>query len=130
MCDPNQEQVLCRLEDIPDGNSRGFLRQDGHDRVFAVRIGADAYVYLNACPHEWVSMNFRKDYFMNGDNSEIVCYAHGAHFTIESGLCTSGPCINKALVKVPHRISAGAVIIPLTLPEIPVGRNSKRANDE
>lgn len=117
--DIQTEQVLCRLEDLPDGKSKGFLPVRREDRVFAVRKGDEVFVYMNACPHEWVAMDFRKDYFLSGNGEEIVCYAHNAHFTIENGFCTTGPCINKELIKVPLRIEDGAIIIPLELPATP-----------
>ena len=120
--DPSQEQILCQLDDIPDGKSKGFFTENREDKVLAVRKGEQVYVYMNSCPHEWVPMDLRKDYFMTGNGEQIMCYAHNAHFTIETGLCVSGPCIHQELIKVPHRIEAGAVIVPLTLPTVPSTR--------
>ncbi len=117
--DATQEQILCQLEDIPEGKSRGFLPIRREDQVLAVRKGDEVFVYMNSCPHEWVPMDLRKDYFLTGNGEEIMCYAHNAHFTIETGFCTTGPCINKELIKVPHRIENGAVIVPLELPKTP-----------
>lgn len=114
-----QERVLCHLAEIPDGECRGFLPERGGDRVFAVRRGERIYVYLNSCPHNWVPMELRKDHFLTADRSEILCYAHGAHFAIESGECTAGVCVGRFLIKVPARVDAGEVIIPLELPERP-----------
>lgn len=120
--DPATEQVLCQVDDIADGKSRGFLTEHREDKVLAVRKGDQVYVYMNSCPHEWVPMDLRKDYFLTGNGQEIMCYAHNAHFVIETGLCTTGPCLNKQLIKVPHRIDDGAVIIPLQLPAVPATR--------
>ncbi|MGC3983054.1 MAG: Rieske (2Fe-2S) protein [Steroidobacteraceae bacterium] len=117
--DTSKEQVLCRLEDLPEGKSKGFLPIRREDQVFAVRKGDQVHVYMNSCPHEWAPMDFRKDYFLSGDGSDIVCYAHGAHFTIEGGVCTAGPCVNQELLKVPFRIEDGAIVISLELPVIP-----------
>jgi nitrite reductase/ring-hydroxylating ferredoxin subunit len=120
--DPATEQILCRLGDIADGKSKGFLPIMRDDRVLAVRRGDDVFVYMNSCPHEWVPMDLRKDYFLTGNGQEIMCYAHSAHFSIDSGVCTAGPCLNKELIKVPHRMEDGAVIIPLVLPHVPSTR--------
>jgi nitrite reductase/ring-hydroxylating ferredoxin subunit len=120
--DTSQEQILCRLDEIPDGKSKGFLPIRREDQVLAVRKGDEVFVYMNSCPHEWVAMDLRKDYFLTGNGEEIMCYAHSAHFTIETGLCTAGPCLNKELIKVPCRIEDGAVIIPLELPTTPDSR--------
>lgn len=117
--DPSKERLLCRLEDIQDQKSKGFLRERREDKIFAVRQDGQVFVYLNSCPHNWVPMDFRQDHFLSGDGKEIVCYAHGAHFAIDSGRCVSGVCLGDYLVKVPARIEDGAVIIPNELPPIP-----------
>jgi len=113
------DHVLCQLADIPDGKSKGFLPLDREDRVFAVRRGEQVYVYMNACPHEWISLEFARDRFLGNADQDIVCYAHGAHFNIETGHCFHGPCASRDLIKVPHRISDGRVIISLPLPAVP-----------
>jgi nitrite reductase/ring-hydroxylating ferredoxin subunit len=105
------EQTLCRLDDIPDGASRGFLRRRNTDRVFAVRQGEAVFVYRNACPHQWLQMELMRDRFLTGSGTEIMCYAHGARFEIRTGLCTAGPCQGERLIPVPCRIEAGTVFI-------------------
>lgn len=115
----SHECVLCRLMDLPEGQSRGFLPERNGDRIFAVRRGERVYVYLNRCPHNWVALELRQHHFLTADRSEILCYAHGAHFAIESGLCTAGVCMGESLIKVPVRVEADEVIIPLELPKRP-----------
>ena len=94
---------LCRLQDIEDGHSKGFdpLRE-GRDTMFVIRRGDRAFGYRNACPHyDFARMAWRKDEFLNGDRSRIVCAAHGALFRIEDGVCEIGPCLGQALTPVP-----------------------------
>jgi nitrite reductase/ring-hydroxylating ferredoxin subunit len=117
--DTEREQMLCRLEDIPDGRARGFLRQQRDDRVFAVRRGARIRVYMNSCPHNWRPLDFAQDQFLSGDGCEIVCYAHGAHFAIDSGECTDGVCVGEFLIPVAARVEDGMIIIPRQLPQLP-----------
>jgi nitrite reductase/ring-hydroxylating ferredoxin subunit len=45
-------------------------------------------------------MAWRKDAYLNGDRSRIVCSAHGAQFDIETGVCTLGPCLGQSLTSV------------------------------
>jgi nitrite reductase/ring-hydroxylating ferredoxin subunit len=117
--DPSHERVLCRLEDIPDGRARGFLPERREDRLFAVRRGGRVVVYINSCPHNWRPLEFAQDQFLSGDGREIVCYAHGAHFSIDSGECIAGVCEGEFLIAVPSRIDDGMIIIPLQLPQTP-----------
>jgi len=92
---------LCRLDEIADGGSRGFDPDArGEDRFFVVRHGDQVYGYLNLCPHNHRPLDYAKDRFLSGDGSEIVCYAHGAHFAIESGLCTAGACLGGRLTEL------------------------------
>jgi nitrite reductase/ring-hydroxylating ferredoxin subunit len=113
------ERVLCRLEDIPDGHARGFLPHNREDRLFAVRLGQQVRVYINSCPHNWRPLDFAQDRFLSADRQEIVCYAHGAHFSIDSGECTAGVCLGDSLIPVPARVEDGIILIPLDLPQAP-----------
>lgn len=73
---------------------------EGRDTIFAVRRGG-LHAWRDACPH-WpgTPMAWRKDAYLNGDGSRIVCHAHGAQFDIETGLCSLGPCVGESLEPV------------------------------
>lgn len=114
--DNDTEQVLCRLDDIPDGHAKGFLRERNDDRVFVVRRGGEVFAYLNSCPHNWRPLEYRHDQFLAPRGDHIVCYAHGARFRIEDGFCFLGPCAGERLIGIPVRIDNGSVVIPKTLP--------------
>jgi nitrite reductase/ring-hydroxylating ferredoxin subunit len=113
------ERILCRLEDIPDGHARGFMPVNREDRLFAVRRGASVRVYINSCPHNWRPLDFAQDRFLSGDGHDIVCYAHGAHFSIETGECSDGVCQGEFLIAVPARVEDGMILIPIELPQTP-----------
>lgn len=111
------EQLLCQLEDIPDGGARGLLRQGRDDRVFAVRQGREVQVWLNDCPHNHRPLDYRQDQFLSGDGQHIVCFAHSAHFTLHDGLCFAGPCIGQRLTRLPVRVDdSGGVWLTEPLP--------------
>ncbi|MFS2092999.1 Rieske (2Fe-2S) protein [Pseudomonas sp. Pseusp11] len=90
--------VLCRLDELVDGQARGFdPLGTGKDSVFALRHGGEVRVYRNSCPHLEVRLEYRKDRFLSVDGRQIVCYAHGARFLPDSGLCVYGPCLGESL---------------------------------
>lgn len=92
---------LCRLDDLPDGHSRGFdPRASGRDTIFIVRQGPSLHGWVNACPHHGTPMAWRKDAYLNAAADRIVCSAHGAQFEIDTGLCTLGPCLGESLTPV------------------------------
>ncbi|WP_157264067.1 Rieske (2Fe-2S) protein [Azohydromonas aeria] len=117
------QQVLCRLDEIPDGGSRGLLRQGLDDRVFVVRQGGEVFAWLNDCPHQHRPLEYRQDRFLSGDGSRIVCYAHGAHFDIRSGHCFAGPCEGEHLVRVPTQVKDGVVWL---LSDVPAAGGRER----
>lgn len=113
---PPALQRLCRLDDLPDGGSRGMLRDGLDDRLCVVRQGHEVFAWLNDCPHEHRPMEYRQDQFLSADRSHIVCYAHSAHFDIRTGECFAGPCTGKYLTRVPVTQRDGDVYVPAELP--------------
>lgn len=106
-------RTLCRLEDIPDGASRGFApAPGGFTGLFAVRRGDRAYVFVNACPHVGVALDWAPGDFLTRDGARIVCATHGAEFAVETGLCLVGPCRGDSLERVPVTIQEGRLLVP------------------
>ena len=102
---------LCRLEELPDGEARGFdpLRT-GEDVLFVVRHGEALYGWRNACPHiDGAPLPWRRHAYLNADRDRIMCSAHGALFEIGSGVCVLGPCLGQSLTPVRLKID-GAVV--------------------
>ncbi len=108
------ERVLCRVEEIPDGESRGFPpAPGGFTGLFAIRRGERVFVYVNSCPHIGLPLDPAPHRFLDAKRTAIVCSAHGARFRIEDGQCTSGPCYGESLEAVAARVDGeGRVIVP------------------
>ena len=106
------DRILCRLDDIPDGEARGFPGPPGSlAGLFAVRRGGRVFVYVNVCPHIGTSLNLLADRFLSADGARIVCVTHGAEFRIEDGFCLAGPCEGDALEPVPAHLAGGLVLV-------------------
>jgi nitrite reductase/ring-hydroxylating ferredoxin subunit len=108
------ERVLCRIEDLPEGESRGFpAAPGGFTGLFAIRKGQVVHVYVNSCPHIGLPLDPAPDRFLDAKKAVIVCSAHGARFRIGDGECISGPCYGESLEAVPARVDEeGRVIVP------------------
>ncbi len=108
------ERLLCRLEELPDGDSRGFPPAPGSfTGLFAIRQGDQVRVYVNSCPHIGVPLDPAPHRFLDAKKTVIICSAHGARFRISDGECISGPCFGEALESVPVRVDAeGRVFVP------------------
>lgn len=106
--------VLCRLADIADGASDGFVatRPSGERvAVLAVRRGGQVFAYVNSCPHTGAPLDFQPGWFLNPDKTLIQCSTHGALFRIDDGFCVKGPCAGKSLVPVLVTVKYGAVYL-------------------
>ena len=104
---------LCGLADIEDGKAAEFdVELDGVRRLlFAVRKGAQVFVYLNYCPHMGRPLNFAPGKFLIKDETEIYCAFHYACFRIEDGYCSDGPCRDFYLGHFESRVEGGEVLV-------------------
>ena len=107
--------LLCRADEIGEGEARGFLIGEGVTRrdIVVVRHADDLRAYLNACPHQGTPLETFPDRFLNEDGSLFVCSTHGAHFRVGDGFCISGPCAGKSLQPITLAIEHGNVIVRL-----------------
>lgn len=101
--------VLCPLEEIPDGGTRGFDLPQA--QLFAVRTGNLVSVYLNRCPHLGIPLQWQDNAFLDYGNGFIRCSTHGALFEKHTGLCLQGPCRGESLWQIECVINEGNVEI-------------------
>jgi len=101
---------LCLLSDIPDGNAVEVeaLVQGEVESLLVYRAGDEARAYLNVCPHAGRRLDYAPGRFLVR-NGAIICAAHGATFTADTGVCTNGPCRGESLRPVPVSVADGAV---------------------
>ena len=107
--------TLCRLDELLEGEARGFdPLQRGRDALFIVKRDATLKAYRNRCPHQGASLPWRKNAYLNADGSRIVCSAHGALFDIDTGHCLQGPALGQALEPMDVHLTAdGSVTLRL-----------------
>ncbi len=106
-------RALCRVEDIPNGGSRGFPAvRAGVPGLFAVRRRGKIYVYVNRCPHLGIPLDWARDRFLTAGGARIICATHGAEFAIEDGVCLRGPCLGAGLEPVMMRVEDGVLLVP------------------
>lgn len=108
--------ALCRLDEIADGESNGFVLEratGGCIGVIAVRRGARVFLYENVCPHVGSPLDFTPGRFLSADRTRILCSTHGAEFRIEDGHCVAGPCAGDTLTPIACEVRDGTVwVVP------------------
>lgn len=104
--------VLCRADEVAEGQARGFLIGEGVARrdVILVRRDGVLRAYVNACPHQGTPLETFPDRFMDQDGL-LVCSTHGARFRVEDGFCVSGPCDGKSLTAIACAVENGVVVV-------------------
>ena len=104
--------VLCRADELAEGQARGFLIGEGVARrdVILVRRDGVLRAYVNACPHQGTPLETFPDRFMDQDGL-LVCSTHGARFRVEDGFCVSGPCDGKSLTAIACTVENGVVVV-------------------
>ena len=117
--DKTMNEKLCSLDDIPEGESKGFeVAVDGESvQLFIVRKSDAIFGYLNDCPHIGTPLNWKNTRFLTMDGSQIVCATHGALFRIKDGHCTAGPCIGMNLERVEIDCVAGEIFLNSLSPD-------------
>jgi nitrite reductase/ring-hydroxylating ferredoxin subunit len=111
--------ALCRLDEIEDGEGRGFTLGEGPEalELVVLREGGRVFGYVNSCPHTGTPLEWLPDQFMSEDGGHILCHTHGALFRIEDGHCVAGPCAGDALRPVAvERDAADQVVLVLESP--------------
>ncbi|QMI45707.1 Rieske (2Fe-2S) protein [Burkholderia sp. MBR-1] len=113
MSEPLLRVRLASVADLPDPGARGFDPDGaGRDTIFVVRRGEQLHAWRDACPHFGdTPMAWRKDAYLNGDATRIVCHAHGAQFDMASGVCLLGPCLGRRLIAVPIEVTEDGYVV-------------------
>ncbi len=104
---------LCRVEEIPDGEARGFdwPRGEVKVKILVARKGDRVFAYRNSCPHIGVPLEMDPDDFMSLDGLHLMCSTHGAQFRVEDGMCVMGPCKGQPLRPVPISVTDGQICV-------------------
>ena len=110
---PAPGEVLCRLDQIPDGGALGLSYGSGVKRFKIVLFRrADAlFAYINECSHLTSPLELRPGQFLISEDGHVYCGAHGAGFRIADGACINEVCAGKPLIKVPVEVIGGAVVM-------------------
>lgn len=105
-------QVLCRIEELAEQETRGFTAAGVPPRdVFLVRCGAHIRAYVNSCPHTGAPLDWLPDVFLSADGRLIQCALHGALFRVEDGICVAGPCVGARLTNRAVAVIDGVVVL-------------------
>ncbi len=104
-------QVLPDARRLGEGRGARFhIRLDGVSRdAFAVRWRGTLHAYVNACPHQRLTLDFGDAVFFDDAGDALVCTHHGARFKPDDGACFEGPCAGSGLTRLALEVKDGAL---------------------
>ena len=108
--DKGTDTILCALTDIEDPGGKG-IRVGRRERMFVIRQGDAVFGYMNLCPHQGTTLDWKPDAFLTVELDYILCATHGAFFKIEDGMCVAGPCLGRSLAPIKVRVEDGNILL-------------------
>lgn len=90
------------ISELSEGETRVFeiLWGERIREAFVLRYDGAVYVFLNECPHWSVELDLGDGHFFDPALDRIYCKNHGALFFPRSGLCETGPCLGRSLIRL------------------------------
>ena len=106
--DETRAVVLCRRDDVPDGEARRF-DVDGH-RIALARIGDDFYAIGDRCSHQNYSL---ADGWVWPNECALECPQHSSSFDLRTGRPNCFPATQPVPVyEIRTQDDAVAVVLP------------------
>jgi nitrite reductase/ring-hydroxylating ferredoxin subunit len=104
---------VCSSADIAEGVvlSISVASEKGDLPVLVTRLERRLHAFVNACPHQYLPLDYQGSNLLSADGTMLMCASHGARFTIEDGVCVDGPAMGCALDRIPVVEADGTVRI-------------------
>lgn len=106
---PTVGTVICEVSAIPARGTRAF--DLGGFPVLLVAGGWGLRAYVNACPHQFLPLDWRAERILSPDDALLRCSNHGWAFCAETGAGLEAAAQGCALDPVPVHLSDGWLIV-------------------
>jgi nitrite reductase/ring-hydroxylating ferredoxin subunit len=106
--------VLAQLDALPDPCAIVVVphADEPFASILVTRKGDVISAFRNKCPHAGYPLQHSSGRVIVQEGRYIVCAAHGASFTLDSGQCAGGPCDNgDSLERIAVIVRDGAVYV-------------------
>lgn len=112
---PTPGTRICDAAEITTILALTVTTAKGDFPLLILRTGQGLRAYVNACPHQYLPLDYRGTQLMSADGTRLMCTAHGAQFDIESGAVIRGA--DCGLDMVPIDIVNGEICIGSAFPD-------------
>lgn len=107
---PAPGSVICHRDEIPAGGSLCVRLEDFP--IVVLRTKNTIKAFVNACPHQYLPLDYKGDKLLSVDGTVIRCTSHGAGFSSSTGDGVEGLGLGTSLDGIPVKVnSSGDVVI-------------------
>lgn len=100
---------LCGLDDLPQNGTHSV--SVGDFSILLVRVGPNLHAFVNACPHQYLPLDYRAKDVLSADRGKLICSNHDAVFDAETGEGLGGFARGCELDVLPVDVRDGRVVI-------------------
>jgi nitrite reductase/ring-hydroxylating ferredoxin subunit len=112
---------VCRADAVSGVKTCVITTAAGNFPLLLLRGALGLRAYVNACPHQYLPLDYRSQNLLSADGAKLLCSAHGAEFDAETGSVLAGA--DCGLDAVPVIEADGMILIdPACLDRDPQGR--------
>ncbi len=89
---PPAGALVCASDEVAEVRARCLIIRSGAGSfpLLLLRRGGVVRAFVNACPHQYLPLDYRSDAILSADGRRLLCSAHGAAFDAATGSCLSG----------------------------------------
>lgn len=106
---PDPGTPVAPLSQIGGATTLMLTGERGDFPLLLVRVGDRVHGYVNACPHQYLPLDYRGPRILSADGARLMCTGHGAQFDAATGAPVSGA--DCALDPVPLVVQGDLVLI-------------------
>ncbi|WP_211100694.1 Rieske (2Fe-2S) protein [Acuticoccus sediminis] len=82
----------------------------GEFPLLLVRVGTAVAAYVNACPHQYLPLDYRGPQILSADGARLLCTSHGAQYDAATGEGVAGVGLGCSLDPVPVHTDADGLL--------------------
>lgn len=81
---------ICAAAEITSVHPLTVTTERGSFPLLVLRDGGAIRAYVNACPHQYLPLDYRGTNLLSADGLRLLCTAHGASFDKSTGAAIAG----------------------------------------
>lgn len=81
---------VCGVADITNVHPLLVTTDRGSFPLLLLRDGGAIWAFVNACPHQYLPLDYRGTNLLSADGTKLLCTAHGASFDKTTGEVIAG----------------------------------------